>query len=79
MNTSSTVKIEINNSETNYEFNYLKNERNLEVFHFSGILFQQIRFDDKYWLNGFEFESSNNGTIKIGVNYFIFNLKHLHF
>ena len=37
-------------------------------YYFTGILFNHIIFDDTYWLNGFKFESSRSGTIKIGVN-----------
>ena len=43
-------------------FEYLVNN-----LYFTGILLQHIQFDDKYWLNGFEFEALTDGIIKIGV------------
>jgi len=47
-----------------------ENSLNYKVksFYFTGILFQNIKFDDQYWLNGFRFESLGNGTIKIRVS-----------
>ena len=53
-------------TSTTQSLSYL-NKINLNSLYFTGILFHHIQFDDKYWLNGFEFEALNDGWIKIGV------------
>ena len=67
-----------NITSTSQSLSYLKNI-NPNILYFTGILFQRIQFDDKYWLNGFEFEALNDGWIKIGVfilsNYLIYYFK----
>ena len=61
------------NSLTTFFTQSSKNYK-VQSYYFTGILFNHIKFDDIYWLNGFKFESSRSGTIKIGVNNNLFKI-----
>jgi hypothetical protein len=71
---TSTFKNEIDQSTSIFSstqsLSTAENSLNYKVksFFFTGILSQNIKFDDQYWLNGFRFESLSNGTIKIRVS-----------
>ena len=71
-----SVVNETNQTTPNYQYN---NSNSTMSFFFTGILLKHIQFDDRYWLNGFEFEALNDGWIKIGVfiltNYLIYCFK----
>ncbi len=70
LDSSTTISDSFTPNQTDQ--NFQNNEYNNVSFYFTGILFQHIQFDVKYWLNGFEFESSNNGKLKIGVKTYIY-------
>ena len=54
-----TQQTTVKNNNNNYK---------VESYYLTGILFQNIKFDDIYWLRSFSFESSKSGIINIKVS-----------